>query len=188
MEPISAGLAIVGLGLQLFGGFSASNDSKRLAETQKGIAADEQRINEQKQLQNQFEARRMQMEIFRNAQRQRAQGTAAAVNQGASSGSGLPGGLSQINNQSAFNSLGITGNLSFANTIFGINNDISQKKMQVADIQSDLASDQALSSLGGSLVKNAGTIGGLSQDIGAGFGRAASLWSQGSLSGGLGRA
>lgn len=186
MEPISAGLAIAGLGLQLFGGFSASNDSKHLAEVQKGIASDEQRINDIKRQQNIFESNRMQLQQYRNIQRLRAQGTAAAVNQGASTGSGLQGGLAATQSSGLDNIQGILGGLSFSNTIFGVNNDISNKKMQIADIQSDLAEDQSWASLGGALVKNSGTIGGLGQDAFAGAKRAASLWSPGSLSGGLG--
>ncbi len=148
MDPISAGLQIIGTGLQIWGSFSAADHAKELAATQREVAADEQQINEQKRLQMQFEGRRMQMEIFRNMQRQRAQATAAAVNQGATEGSGLQGGLAEVTNQSLFNAVGVNTNLQFGNTIFGINNDISNKKMQMADIQSELATDQAWASLG----------------------------------------
>lgn len=185
MEPISAGIAIVGMGLQLFGGMKASETASHIAGVQKGIAADESKINDQKQLQMQLEARRMQMEQYRNIQRQRAAATAAATNQGASYGSGLQGGLAQVSDQGGFNNLGISQNLQFGNTIFGINRDISGKKMQLADLGADMASDQALSSLGGSLVKNSGTIGGLGQDIYSAGSKMASLYSPGSLSGGL---
>lgn len=165
MNPLTIGLDVVGLGLQVAGLFGASGSAKQKAELSKSIAADEQRINEQKLQQAQFESRRMQLEVFRNMQRLRAQATAAATNQGASLGSGLQGGLAQITDQSLTNSAGIKGNLSFADTIFSLNQSISGKKMQMADVESDMAESQALMSLGGAMVKNSGTIGNLGQNF-----------------------
>ncbi len=185
MEPISAALGVVGLGLQIWGGAKASQTASQVAGVQKGIAGDEQQINDQKQQQMQLEARRMQTEQFRNIQRQRSAATAAAVNQGAQGGSGLQGGLAQVQDQGLYNVQGINQNLQFGNTIFGINNDISSKKMQLADLSSSMAQDQALSSLGGAIVKNSGTIGGLAQDAYAAGSKVASFYSPGSLSGGL---
>lgn len=155
---------ITGTALSLFGGIKSSSDAKQAAGINKGIAGDEQQINNQKQMQMQLEGRRMQMENLRNSQRLRAQATAAATNQGANLGSGLQGGLSQISDQSGVQALGINQNQEIGNNIFGINNDISSKKMQLADVQSSQATDAALMSLGGALVKTGGTIGGLSKD------------------------
>lgn len=171
MDPISAGLSVVGLGIQLFGGSQAAENAKKAAQINKGIAADEQQINQQKNQQMQLEAQRSSLQQFRNIQRLRAQATASAVSQGANFGSGLQGGLAEVTNEGLFNTQGINQAAQFGNTIFGINNDISSKKMQLSDVQSNMASDQALSSLGGALVKNAGTISGLGKDITAGFGK-----------------
>lgn len=174
MDPISAGLSVVGLGIQLFGGMKSSQDAQKAAQLNYGIAQDEQKINEQKNMQMQLEAQRSSLQQFRNIQRLRAQATAAATTQGAQFGSGLQGGLAEVTNEGLFNVQGINQATQFGNTIFGINNDISGKKMQLSQVQSDMASDQALSSLGGALVKNSGTIGGLGKDITAGFGRLSS--------------
>lgn len=174
MDPISAGLSVVGLGIQLFGGSKSASDARRASQINYGIAEDEQKINQQKNLQMQLEASRSSLQQFRNMQRLRAQATASATSQGAQYGSGLEGGLAEITNEGLFNTQGINQATQFGNTIFGINNDISGKKMQLSQVQSDMASDQALSSLGGALVKNAGTIGGLGKDIQAGFGRLSS--------------
>lgn len=171
MDPISLGLAAVGFGLQLFGGISAAGHAKEAAQINQQIAADEGKINEQKKMQMELDARRQQLQVFRNAQRLRAQATAAAVNQGASYGSGLQGGLAQITDQEQFNLLGIGQNLQIGQTIFGYNQDISSQKQKLASVQSDVASDAAWASLGGSLVKNSGTIGGLAKDFSAGFGK-----------------
>jgi hypothetical protein len=186
VDPISAGLSIVGLGIQAFGGFSAAGNAHKAAAINQGIAQDEQEINEQKRQQMELQARRMQTEQFRNIQRLRSQATASAVSQGANTGSGLQGGLGQISDEGLTNTLGIRQNLQIGENIFAQNSDISNKKIQLAGVQSDMATDQAWSSLGGALVKDAGMIGGLSKDISAGFGNPFSLFNPGTLSGGRG--
>lgn len=163
MDPLTVGLQAVGVGMQIFGAFGASSDAHRAAELNKGIAGDEQQINEQKRTQMEMSARRQQMEIMRNAQRARAQGTAAAVNQGANLGSGLGGAQSQNAAQGAFNLQGVNNNLAIGENIFNTNNDISSKKMQLADVQASQATDSAIMSLGGSVVSSAGTISNISK-------------------------
>jgi hypothetical protein len=170
MNPLSLGIGVIGLGLQAFGAFGAADNAKQAAEISKNIAGFEQGINEQRRTQMQLTARRQQTEIFRNMQRQRAMATAAAVNQGASTGSGLSGGLAQITGQSLFNSQGINQNLEIGQNIFSLNNSISSEKMKMADVQADMAENQAWASLGGSLVNNAGTIGNLGSNVMGMFG------------------
>lgn len=164
IDPISAGLAVVGVGLQIFGSMSASENAQEVAQLNQSIAQDEKAINAQKKTAMELSARRDMLQQFRNAQRLRAQATAAAVNQGASQGTGLQGGLSQIMAQNEFNIAGINQNLEIGRNIFGLNDSISGKKSQISSLQGEIASDQALASLGGSLVKMGPTIGGLSQD------------------------
>lgn len=160
-DPVSAGLQVIGLGLQLYGGIEASRKAHEAANINVGIAADEQKINAQKQEAMQLSSRRQQLEVFRNQQRLRAQATNAAVNQGAQFGSGLQGGLAQVDDQSLFNAQGINQNLEIGQNIFGINNDISSKKMQLAQIGADQATATGVSSLGGALVKDGPVIGQL---------------------------
>jgi len=165
MDPISAGLNIVGFGMQVFGAISGAESAQEAANIKKGIAGDEQKINEQKRQQMLLESSRKQMEIFRNMQRQRAMATAAAVNQGASLGSGLQGGLAGVSGQSFFNSLGISQNVELGQNIFSINNDISSKKMQLADVEADQAEAAGWASLGGSLMKSSDTFGKMGQSL-----------------------
>lgn len=184
MEPITAGLAIVGFGMQLFGGMESAKISKQQAQQSMAIAADEQKVNEQKQLQQQLESRRMQMQTLRNVQRQRAQGTAAAVNQGASLGSGLQGALAQNTDEGLFNLSGISQAQQIQSSIFGINNDISSHKMELARLGGDQAQAQGLASLGGSLMKIGPTVGAFGKDFSAGFGNIGnSFFGGGSVSG-----
>lgn len=163
MDPFTLGVGIVGLGLQLFGGSKASEDAQKAAQINSGIAADEGQINEQKRTQMEMTSRRQQLETMRNAQRARAQATAAAVNQGANQGSGIQGGLGQITSQESFNSIGISNNLAIGENIFDINKDISGKKQQLSQVQGQQASDTALMSLGGAMVGSAKTIGSIGQ-------------------------
>lgn len=184
MDFISAGLGIVGFGMQLFGGMESAKISKQQAQQSMAIAADEQKVNEQKQLQQQLESRRMQMQTLRNAQRQRAAGTAAAVNQGASGGSGLQGALGQNTAESMFNLQGISNSNEISGNIFGINNDISSHKMELARLGGDQAQAQGLASLGGSLMKIGPTVGAFGKDFSAGFGNIGnSFFGGGSVSG-----
>lgn len=165
MNPLTLGVSVIGIGMQAYGSFSASEDAHKVAGIQKDIAADEMQINAQKQTQMNLEAHRQIIQNFRNVQRARAAGTAAAVNQGAAQGSGLQGGNAQNTAQGFWNNSGINQNQAIGNTIFGINDAISNKKMQLADAQADMYSDQALSSFGGTLVKDGGTIGNLGKNL-----------------------
>lgn len=167
MDPITIGLGVVGLGLQLFGGYQQSEISSQNAQISAGIARDEQGINEQKRIAMELQGKRQMMEVFRNQQRLRAQATAAAVNQGAFLGSGLQGGLAQIDAQSDTNALGINNSLETGRNIFSLTNDISSKRAQQSYLQAEAAQAQGLQSLGGALVKVGPTIGAWGKDLGA---------------------
>jgi cell division protein FtsL len=169
MDPITLGISAVGLGMKLYGGFSAADDQKAIAESEKKIAGLEQNVNAQKQQAMELSARRQQMEIFRNTQRARAQGLQAAVSQGAQYGSGMPGGQAATLNQGLFNALGVTQNLEFGRNIFGIDSQISSEKMKISDEKSQLAEDQGWSNLGSSLMGSAGTFGNVAGAAKGGF-------------------
>lgn len=166
MDPLTIGLSIAGMGLQAFGAFGAAGKSKQIAQESQAIAGDEQKINEQRRLQMQLEAQRSQLQNMRNAQRLRAQATAAAVNQGATFGSGLYGGLAGITDQEGVNALGINQNLDIGQNIFSLNSDISEHKKVTAGLQGDMATDQSLMSLGGALVTGAKTISNIAGSFG----------------------
>jgi|SRR5882762_1729372 len=167
MDPITIGLGIAGLGMQLFGGLSAASNAKAQAEQSQAISADEQQVNEQKQQQMQLEASRAQMENFRNAQKARAQGLASATSQGAEFGSGLQGGQAEATDQGLLNSKNISQNLQIGQNIFGIDADISRHKEQLASLGGEAATDQGIASLGGALIKAGPIIGGFGKNIGA---------------------
>src|SRR6266481_6533330 len=120
MDPITIGIGLAGLGMQIFGGLSGAANAKEQAQVSGQISADEQRVNDQKEQQMQLEASRAQMENFRNAQKAKAQGLASAANQGAQFGSGLAGGQAEATAQGALNSKGISQNLTIGENIFSI--------------------------------------------------------------------
>lgn len=168
MDPITATLAIVGTGMQIFGGISQANAAHQAAEISQDEARHEQSINDIKQQQMELEGRRTQMENIRNNQRARANAEAAAVNQGANKGSGLQGGLAQINDQSLFNMSGVNSALQFGRDINTQNQAISQDKIKMAGVQSSSATGAGISSMGGAVLKASGFAGQLSKGFGGG--------------------
>jgi hypothetical protein len=156
--------------MQIFGGMGQAKASAEAAKISKDEAAQEEGINTAKRQQMELEARRTQLENVRNNQRARAMATNSAVNQGAQFGSGLQGGLAQVDAQTDYNMFGVNSALQTGRAISGFNSKISADKMQMADVQSQGAEAAGLSSLGGALIKNSGFVGQLSQ----GFGNVAS--------------
>lgn len=161
MNPLSIGLGVVGLGMSLYGGMKSSEYAQEVAQENQMIAQDEMKINQQKKLQMELEARRGLVQNLRNAQRLRAQATAAATNQGASKGSGLYGGLAEVTGQEGVNALGINQNLEIGRTIFGLNDSISAHKQKISSIQGDMATSQAISGFGGTLMGISGPAGNI---------------------------
>src|SRR5258708_36184860 len=146
MEPISTGLGLAGIAMQIFGGLGAAGVAKQQAQISAQvagisgqIAGDEQQVQAQKQQQMQLEANRAQLQNFRNVQQARAQSLAGATNEGAQFGSGLQGGLAAASTEGGINALGISQNLEIGRNIFGIDTDISQKRIQIAGLQSKSA-------------------------------------------------
>ena len=170
MDPISIGLGLVGLGTSIFGGLNQARNAKQQARVSMEIARQEQGINEEKRKAMELNARRQQMEIFRNTQRARAQATQAAVTQGASLGSGLQGGLADVANQGLFDLFGVNSALTTGRKIAGYNDAISANKIELARLGGEAASAQALTSIGGSIMKVAPVAGQLFQGFGNPFG------------------
>lgn len=167
MDPISIGIQAIGLGLQLFGGFSQSRNAKEASQVNQDIARQEQAINDAKTRQMELEGRRTQVENIRNAQRARAMAVQAATTQGAQFGTGLQGGLAQVQDQMGWNMLGVDQALSTGREINQYNRNISGDKQRLAQLGADSATSQGWSSLGGALVKAGPIIGQVSQGFGS---------------------
>jgi hypothetical protein len=170
-DAIELGIGAVGLGMQVFGAFGASNTAKEEAKVSKDEALHEQNINDLKTQQMELEGRRSLLQTFRNTQRAVAMGINSAVNQGSQFGSGLLGGIADTQNQGNFNALGINQALSIGRNINTENQGISQDRMKMADLKGQEATSNAWQSLGGALMKSGGTIGNLGANLFSGFGK-----------------
>src|SRR5882672_6919476 len=106
--PVLEGLGMAGQAVGAYMGYQAQQGISR---AQQNIYADQSAINQQNLMQMKLNARRAQMEVLRNNQRARSMALSSATNQGAAFGSGLQGGLGQIQGMSNTNLLGINQNL-----------------------------------------------------------------------------
>lgn len=167
MDPLTIGIGAVGLGMQIFGGISASEKANEASAIQQQISGLEIGVNDQRRNAMELSGRRQQMEVFRNNQRQRAMATNSAVNQGAMFGSGLQGGLAQVQDQSGVNSLGINQNLEIGRNIFGLNDQITSAKAQLSSVQTQMGQDQGIASMGGNITRSAGMLGQMAQGFGS---------------------
>lgn len=187
MDPLTLGIGAVGLGMQIFGGISASQKAQQAYGIQQNITNLDTQVNAQRQQQMVLSNSRQQMENFRNVQRARAQGMNAAVGQGAQFGSGISGGQAQATDQGAYNNLGMNQNLQIGENMFSLDNQISQQKLALSGVQSSMATDQAISGIGGTLTKGAGTISNIFSAGSSAASNISGLFSPGSLSGGFGK-
>lgn len=169
MDPISmlsTAVSVVGMGVSLFGGASAASDAKQAANIQSNIAGKEGELEGQRHTAMELSARRQSLEIVRNNQRNRAMAVNNAVSQGANLGSGLQGGMAQIEDQGLFNLAGVNQNLQIGEAMFGINQQITQQKQQLAQVQGQQATDQGLASMGGAITKAGPIVGNIAGSFG----------------------
>jgi len=163
---LGTAVGALGLGLSLFGGVGASHDAEQAAQIQGQIAGLEGSVNQQHRVAMQLDSRRKSLEQIRLAQRTQAQAVAAATNQGAQFGSGLQGGLGQIAGQGAFNLAGINQNTEIGENIFDLNAQSSGQKMALSKVQTSMATNQGISSLGGGIMQAAPFVQKASQGFG----------------------
>ena len=166
---VGGGIGAAGLGLSAFGTISSimsakteANLSKQEADISGQNAALEQKVHDQKQQAMVLSAKRSDIENYRKTQQAKSLGLTTAANQGAQFGSGEAGAQGAATAQGAFNALGISQNLEIGKNIFSYDDQISQNKIKMADLQSQAADAKSsgatasgLSSLGGSLLKSA---------------------------------
>lgn len=161
MDPFTIGIGLAGLGLQAFGTMQGTSTAKEAAGVSANIAGLEGQVESQRKKMMELTAHRDMIELSRRTQRARAQAESNAVSQGAQYGSGLQGGLAQITSQGAYNQLGLNQNLAIGRNIFGLNAQISQDRVRMAQLKGEEASASGLRNLGGSLTGSAGTLGNI---------------------------
>ena len=144
--------ALVGGGLMVAGIFGSSNTAKKQAAEQKAINADQIKIEGQKRQAMELDARRRELEVFRNVQRAQSIALTNATLQGGQFGSGLLGGQAQASQAGRQDLTSIGQNLTIGRTISDLNNDISQHKMTLADLGADASFYSGLTQLGGTIL------------------------------------
>jgi hypothetical protein len=145
---LTTAFGVIGLGTELGGGLMAMGAQKEAAEASRGITQLEMQADQQRRQAMELSAQRSSLEVTRNAQRARSLGTENAVVGGSQLGSGLQGGLSQIQGQATTNQLGISQNLQIGRNIFDINQDIGAARIAESNAKSKEAEGMGIMSLG----------------------------------------
>lgn len=159
---ISGTIAAVGVGLSAAGTLTSMSAAKKQNQYQQQVIRGEQAAEAERKKAMELDARRRQLETFRNVQRSRSLALTNATNQGAGEGSGLQGGYGQIAGEGGSGLLAINQGLEVGRNVFDINQQISQSKIGLAGAGQQAAMGAGLSSLGGSIINSLGTYSKLS--------------------------
>jgi hypothetical protein len=170
MGIITAVAAIAGAAATGVGAITQMSAAKDSANSNKQIAADQQRQEALRQQAMELDAKRRQVEFVRQQQRSRAASLTTATASGSEYGSGLEGAYGQSSGATNTNMLGVSQSLQLGQQNFGISKDITNARYSLADAGASAAFGAGLSSLGGALITSAGALG----KIGQGFGSTAS--------------
>lgn len=167
---IVAGAVVGGVGMQAYGASQSSKAAKQQAQAAAAVAAQEKIQNELRLKNMQLEASRRQRETIRTNQRARSMSLATATAQGAAGpgSSGLQGAYGQTSGATNNSLLGIEQSLELAQLTAQSNDLISAQRVNQANASSLAATGAGWSSLGGSVVSAAGSMGRLSGGFGSG--------------------
>lgn len=159
-------LGIAGSITSMIGAQQSASAAGDIAKDSGNIAGLEMQVNAQRQLQMHLQVQRAQMQNLRNTQRARAAGLVAATSSGAAVGgpggamsSAFGGAQANAGVEGARNDLAQTQNLQIGDTIFGLDSQIDQQKINIAQAQSKMYSGQGLSSLGGAISSASSILG-----------------------------
>ena len=167
---IGVAAAVAGTGMQFMA-------QQRQAQANKQMIAAQREAERQRQIAMNLDANRKRREVIRQAQVAQANATATATNQGAGQSTGLPGALGAISGQTGTNYLGVSQNQEIGNNIFAANARASIAQEDSTSAGAFGALGAGISSLGGAMVKNSGTIDKLAtyytapRNIGPGTGK-----------------
>jgi hypothetical protein len=187
MDAVTLAVGAIGLGLKLWGGFSAMSAAKEAHGVESQITDLGNQVTDQKRIQMQMDAGRRNLEIFRRTQQLKAQSLAGATAGNSQFGSGEAGGQGAITSAGFFNAEGVNNNLAIGQNIFGLDKQISNQKLALSGIQTTIATDQGIGSTGSSMMGSAETVGKLSKGINMDT-MPWDVFKPGAISGGLGTA
>jgi len=152
--------AVVGVGTSIVG-------ASEQAEAQQQMIAIQQKENEQRQRLFEMEQQRKRIQEIRNAQLASSTARVNAVAQGAQFGSGLLGGLAQIQGESNYNILGIEQNSLIGENLYALDTQLTQAKIASAQAASLQQIGGSLTSFGGMAINSMDEIGRLTSGFGS---------------------
>jgi hypothetical protein len=143
--------------------------SKQNAAAQEKALAAQQETENLRQQQMNLDAARKKREIVRASMQARSAALATTTAQGVAGqgGSSLQGAYGSIAGRTGVNWLGVDQNQQIGNSIFASHQNQLEAYKQAASAQSTMALGAGLSSLGGAILSNAGTIGKVGTYVGA---------------------
>ena len=161
---ISGATAIAGVGA--LAGLAGAGVGIYGAIQQGAIARDEKQAEQIRNEQMNLDAMRKKRDTLRQAQIASSQATATAYSQGGGSSSGLQGAIDQISGQSGVNFTGINQNQQLGNQLSSV---YGRKANDMWSNSTLMGFGTGLSSLGGGMVRNAGTIASVGSFLGSKF-------------------
>lgn len=158
--------AVVGVGSAIFGVGSSVIGASNQADAQQQMLGIQAKQQKQRQDLFEIEQQRKRIESLRQGQVAASTARANAVGQGAQFGSGLLGGIGEIQGETNYNILGINQNTMVGENLFGLDQQLTDAKINSAQATSMQQMGQSMTSFGGMLVSNMGEIGRLSSGFG----------------------
>jgi hypothetical protein len=152
-------IAAIGVAASIAGTIVAYQGAQKQAKAQKQALAHQMRAEELRKRQMEIDSTRKQRQMIRESQQARAKALAVSTAQGSADSTGLQGAYGQISGQSGVNVLGVRQNEEIGAGIFEQNRLTTMANMRAASAGGMVATGQGLSSFGGALVNNAGTLG-----------------------------
>ena len=156
-ELFGAAAAAVGVGTSIFGAI-LGNDAN-----QEALAA-QQKAEQIRQAQAAADAERRRRQAIRTGIIQRSQALANATAQGANESTANSGAQGQVNQETGWTIGGINTAQAYGTALYGANQELLQAKMDQANADEWSSIGKSLTSLGGGLVTNAGTIGNIANN------------------------
>lgn len=169
MDPITIMLlasTAIGIGTSLFGTKKSMDAAGQQNEAQRASIGLEEQQNVLRHEQMVLDSNRQSIQDYRNAQRLSAMSLDRATNQGAQKGSGLQGGLAQVQDQSLWNQMGISQNREIGEGMFSLDSQLNAQKIAMARASSSMAKAHGIQAVGAAITSSAGAF----SRIGSGFG------------------
>lgn len=159
-------IAAIGLGLAGAGAVVGFMGNSQAADAQHELIAAQQHAEQIRNQAMELDAERRRRVQIRDGIIRRSQALATATSQGANESSGLQSAYGQITGNTSFAVAGINSAEKTGNELYQANLDALTAQQHGADAQELQQFGKGLSSLGGSLINNLGTISNLGGNLG----------------------